>query len=91
MSHVVYKINWLVEDCELPKLYYIGQVKRKIQSVEWQIISKMVQNMKDHIRNIHRNVLTRSEIVENPSCIKKFDNVNKQKLYEAYLEKNKYQ
>ena len=35
--------------------------------------------MKDHMRNIHRNILTRTEIIKNVSCIKKFDNVKKQK------------
>ena len=41
--------------------------------------------MKDHMRNIHRNILTRTEIIKNVSCIKKIDNVKKQKIYEALI------
>ena len=39
--------------------------------------------MKDHIRNIHRNILTRTEIIENVSCLKKIK--KKQKIYEALI------
>ena len=35
--------------------------------------------LKVHMRNIHRNILKRLEIVKIISCIKKFDNVKKQK------------
>ena len=41
--------------------------------------------MKDHMRNVHRNILIKSEIVKNVSCIKKFDNVKKQEIYEALI------
>ena len=76
MSYVVHKIDCPVEDCELPNPYYIGQIKISIS----RRITKHIQNgvAKDHIRNIHRNILTRSEIVKNVTCIKKFYNVKKQ-------------
>ena len=41
--------------------------------------------MKDHMRNIHRDILTTPELIKNVSCIKKFDNVKKQKIYEALI------
>ena len=41
--------------------------------------------MKDHMRNIRKNILTRPEIIKNESFIKKFDNVIKQKIYEALI------
>ena len=46
-----------------------------------------IQNgaLKNHMRNIHRNILTKPEIVENFSCIKKFDNLKKQKIYETLV------
>ena len=31
--------------------------------------------IKDNMKNIHRNILTKQEIIKNVSCIKKFDNV----------------
>ena len=37
------------------------------------------------MRNIHINILTRTEIIKNVSCIKRFDNVKKQKIYEALI------
>ena len=50
-------------------------------------ITKDLQNsaMKDHMRNIHRNILTSPKIIKNVSCIKKFDNVKKQKIYEVLI------
>ena len=42
-------------------------------------------SMKDHMINSHKNILKRPEIVKNVSCVKKFDNVKKQKIYEALL------
>ena len=52
MSHVVYKIDCPVEDCELPKPYYIGQTQNSIS----RRMTEHLQNgaMKDHMRNIHR-------------------------------------
>ena len=41
--------------------------------------------MKDHMRNIHRNILTRPKIIKNVYCIKKFDNVKEHKLYEVSI------
>ena len=41
--------------------------------------------MKDHMRNIYKNILTRSEIVKNVFCIMKFDNVKKWKISEALI------
>ena len=41
--------------------------------------------LKDHTRNIHRNILTRPEIEKNIYYIQKFDDVKKQKLYEALM------
>ena len=83
MSNVVYKINCPVEDCELPKPYYIGQTQNSIS----RRMTEHLQNgsMKDHMINSHKNILTRPEIVKNVSCVKIFDNVKKQKIYEALL------
>ena len=82
MSHVVYKINCPVEDCELPKPYYIGQTQNSIS----RRMTEHLQNgsMKDHMINSHKNILTRPEIVKNVSCVKKFDNVKKQKYMKLY-------
>ena len=70
MSQVIYKINCPVEDCELPKSYYISQTQNSIS----RIMKEHLQNgaMKDYVRNIHRNILTRLEIIKNVSCIKKY-------------------
>ena len=37
------------------------------------------------MRNIHRNILTRPEIIKNVSWVKKFDNVKRQKIYEVLI------
>ena len=41
--------------------------------------------MKYPMRNIHRNNLTRTEIIKNVSCNKRLDDVKKQKIYEALI------
>ena len=50
-------------------------------------MTEHIQNgaMKDHMRNIHRNILTRKEVIKNVSYFQKFDNVKKQKIYEALI------
>ena len=66
MSHVVYKINCPVEVCKLPKPYYKGQS----QNLIGRRMTEHLQNgaMKNHMRNIHRNILTSPEITKNVSC-----------------------
>ena len=83
MSHVIFKINWSVEDCELCKPYYIGQTKNSIIKK----MTKILQNgaLKDHMRNNKINISTRQEIVKDVSCIKKFVNLKKQKKYETLM------
>ena len=41
--------------------------------------------MKDHVRNIHRNILKKTKIIKNVFCTKKIDNVKKQKIYETLI------
>ena len=41
--------------------------------------------VKEHMMNKHRTILTRSDIVKNVSCIKRFNNVKKQIIYEALM------
>ena len=81
--HIVHKTNCPVEDYELPKLYYIGQT----QNSSSRRMTEHLQNgaMKCQKRNIHRNILTRLEIIKNVSCTKNSDNVNKQNVYEALI------
>ena len=43
------------------------------------------QNMHWKIKNAHRNIPTRPEIVKNVSCIKIFDEIKKQKNHEALI------
>ena len=65
-----------MEDCEFPKPNYIGQIQNSIN----RRMTEHLPNgaMKDHMRNIHRGILTRSEIIKIvSSSIKKFDNVKK--------------
>ena len=83
MSHVVYRINCPVEDCELLKAYYIGQTQNSIS----RRMTEHLQNgaVKEHMMNKHRTILTRSDIVKNVSCIKRFNNVKKQIIYEALM------
>ena len=52
-------------------------------------ITKDLQNsaMKNHMRNIHRKILTRPEITRNVSCISKFDNVKKSKNILSKIDK----
>ena len=41
--------------------------------------------VKEHMMNKHRTILTRPDIVKNVSCIKRFNNVKKQIIYEALI------
>ena len=50
-----------------------------------QYKNERTSSLKDHLRSIHRKILTRTKISENFSCIKKFDRVQKQKIYEALM------
>ena len=78
MSYIVKdKSSSAVEDCEPPKLYYLGQTQNSIS----RRITEFLQNgaLKDHMRKIHRKNLTRSEIVKIASYIKKSDTVKNKK------------
>ena len=70
-----------MESCELPKLYYIDQTQNSINIR----MTDHLQNgsIKDHM--IHRKILTKPEIVKNACCIKKFDNVQKQKIHDSLI------
>ena len=83
MSHVVYKINCPVEDCELLKAYYIGQTQNSIS----RRMTEHLQNgaVKEHMMNKHRTILTRPEIVKNVTRIKRFNKVKKQIMYKALI------
>ena len=77
MSHEVYKINCLKEDCELLSSYYMGQTQNSISRRMTEYLKNGV--MKVNMRNIHINTLTRLKIVQNVSCIKKLDQCKKAK------------
>ena len=79
MYHVVNKINCVVEDFEFCKPYYIGQTKKSINR-------KMTEHHQNGVlKDRMRNILTRPELGKNVSCIMKFDNIEKQKIYEALI------
>ena len=73
MFHVVYMINLPVEDCELPT--YIGHKQNSIS----RKMTVHLQNcaLKDHLIYNHKNILTRLKIIQNDSCIKKFNSVKR--------------
>ena len=63
MSYVVSKIGCPVKDYELPNPYYIGQTQNSISFRMTEYLHNGA--MKDRMRNIQRNTLTKPEIIKN--------------------------
>ena len=83
MFHEVNKRNCQVEYSKLHKTHWIGQTRNSTS----RRMSEHLQNgaLKELSINDRENVLTGTDNVKKFSCIKRFNNVEEQKLYESLI------
>ena len=82
-SHMVYKINCPVKDCDLSNPCYVGYTQNTIE----KRLSGHLYNgaPKDHMIEHHNRIISKKELENNVKCIKMINDIKRLQIYEALI------